>query len=719
VNKLLLPLPAMPSSATLLIRIEETVGRGGVYSGIRIGEFDDLTAGFIRQETDDMALSSGMIMVGLIMLACSGFLPRGMRKFWLSLSVIALAAGSLIFTSSPMPYLLFGSRAEWLQTAFELALYVAAPAFMHFADIVFQGRYLFYTRLRQALWGYAALCFLIYVLDVLMPGRFETGFELIAVKLLNLTMLAGFATTAALAAVDAFRGNRNGAVLSGGIFILTSSAAADLIMYFARGEQYEPVLWKFGTLALLVALIIILSAELASNHAALIAYTREREEYNRRLQRAEKLRIISDLAASVAHEVRNPLQVTRGFLQLLAEREMPNRRYYDMAIEELDRASAIITDFLTFAKPEMEEFTVLDLTDELGKINAIMTPHASLNGVALRFDVRDGLRIEGNSSRFKQAIINFIKNGHRSDGGWRRNHRPGIPGGPSGGHPHPRHRKRHGRGADREARNSLLLDQDEGHRPRPDGDVPHHRGDERHHPLRERDGKGNRSHAPVPRHTSGSRLTPCSRKIPHPVEHFPENGIPPHMMRHFDQMPASVEAESAAVVQDRAVRDAARHPRLVQQPAVRRDVPNHARIRAVVIAAGRASLGEIPADLAAILEAGVDLRLRRDQMRGDSHARHEHQRHAAVQHDARGVDILDHVAPRSQAGPANRARTAYSSCAASSTAARTAGDSGAEERDASGVPAASRFVSPLISASTSMPETSLSICGAVAMSDVT
>ena len=419
VNKLLLPLPAMPSSATLLIRIEETVGRGGVYSGIRIGEFDDLTAGFIRQETDDMALSSGMIMVGLIMLACSGFLPRGMRKFWLSLSVIALAAGSLIFTSSPIPYLLFGSRAEWLQTAFELALYVAAPAFMHFADIVFQGRYLFYTRLRQALWGYAALCFLIYVLDVLMPGRFETGFELIAVKLLNLTMLAGFATTAALAAVDAFRGNRNGAVLSGGIFILTSSAAADLIMYFARGEQYEPVLWKFGTLALLVALIIILSAELASNHAALIAYTREREEYNRRLQRAEKLRIISDLAASVAHEVRNPLQVTRGFLQLLAEREMPNRRYYDMAIEELDRASAIITDFLTFAKPEMEEFTVLDLTDELGKINAIMTPHASLNGVALRFDVRDGLRIEGNSSRFKQAIINFIKNGIEAmeDGG--------------------------------------------------------------------------------------------------------------------------------------------------------------------------------------------------------------------------------------------------------------------------------------------------------------
>ena len=82
-----------------------------------------------------------------------------------------------------------------------------------------------------------------------------------------------------------------------------------------------------------------------------------------------------------------------------------------MAIEELDRASSIITDFLTFAKPEMDEFAVLDIADELDKIYAIMSPHASLNGVTLRFDVQDGIRIEGNASRFKQAIINFIKNG--------------------------------------------------------------------------------------------------------------------------------------------------------------------------------------------------------------------------------------------------------------------------------------------------------------------
>ena len=411
VNKLFLPLPAKPQPVTILLRIEATEGRAGIYSDVRIGEFKALKGGFIRPEIPDMALGSGMIMIWVIMLVCSGFLMRGMLGFWLSLSAIALCAGTLVFTSSPLPYLLFESHAVWLSAAFELALYASAPVFMFFADIVFQGKYPFYTRFRRVLWICAGLCAVMFGLYIWMPGRFETGYELISVKVYDALMLAAFVLTAALAAVAACRGNWNGAVLSGGIFILTTSAAVDLTLYYVRNEPYDQVLWKFGTLALLVALIIILSSEIARNHAVMIAYAKEREDYNRRLQRAEKLKIISDLAASVAHEVRNPLQVTRGFLQLLAEREVSNRRYYDMAIEELDRASDIITDFLTFAKPEMDEFTVLDLADELGKIHAIMTPHASLNGVTLRFDVRDAVRIEGNASRFKQAIINFIKNG--------------------------------------------------------------------------------------------------------------------------------------------------------------------------------------------------------------------------------------------------------------------------------------------------------------------
>jgi len=410
-HKLFLPLPDEPYPSSVLLRIETAAGHAGINSVIRVGEFGPLTAEFIRSEIHNLVLSISLFTIGFIMLACTGFLARGMRGFWLSLSVIALIAGTFIFANSPLPRMLFAQRAAWLPAAYDIALFAAAPAFMYFADIVFQGKYPFYTRFRQATLGYAALCVVLFVLYLVMPGRLEPFYNLIRSSFDGPLMLAAFTITAALAVNAAVRGDRHGAVLSAGLFMQASAAAADLILYYFSGEPYDPFLWKFGSLALIVSLIVILSGKIARHHAELAAYVKEREDYNRRLQRAEKLKVISDLAASVAHEVRNPLQVTRGFLQLLAEREVSNRRYYDMAIEELDRASAIITDFLTFAKPDMDEFTVLDLTDELEKINAIMTPHASLNGVALRFDVRDKLHIEGNSSRFKQAIINFIKNG--------------------------------------------------------------------------------------------------------------------------------------------------------------------------------------------------------------------------------------------------------------------------------------------------------------------
>ena len=84
---------------------------------------------------------------------------------------------------------------------------------------------------------------------------------------------------------------------------------------------------------------------------------------NDELQRSEKMEVISELAASVTHEVRNPLQVTRGFMQLLSENSKDkDKEYFDLALK-LDRASGIITDFLTFAKPELEHETKLNVGD--------------------------------------------------------------------------------------------------------------------------------------------------------------------------------------------------------------------------------------------------------------------------------------------------------------------------------------------------------------------
>lgn len=86
------------------------------------------------------------------------------------------------------------------------------------------------------------------------------------------------------------------------------------------------------------------------------------------------------------------------------------REYLDLALVELDRASGIITDFLTFAKPEFGKDTVLQISDEFKYIEGILAPLAHLHGGKITVDIPEDLAVRGNSSKFKQAFINIIKN---------------------------------------------------------------------------------------------------------------------------------------------------------------------------------------------------------------------------------------------------------------------------------------------------------------------
>jgi two-component system sporulation sensor kinase B len=73
------------------------------------------------------------------------------------------------------------------------------------------------------------------------------------------------------------------------------------------------------------------------------------------------------MAASVAHEIRNPLTAVRGFIQMLSVNgltEEKRRFYSQICREELDRAQKIISDYLSLAKPEQEKLDVIEIKDE-------------------------------------------------------------------------------------------------------------------------------------------------------------------------------------------------------------------------------------------------------------------------------------------------------------------------------------------------------------------
>ncbi|WP_028399470.1 sensor histidine kinase [Ectobacillus panaciterrae] len=128
--------------------------------------------------------------------------------------------------------------------------------------------------------------------------------------------------------------------------------------------------------------------------------------------KSEKLNIVSELAASVAHEVRNPLTVVRGFIQLLEGAEhTKNKEYMQLVLSELDRAEQIISDYLNLARPQIEQKEMISLTSQLIEMTTLMSSFAAMQGVYLQVEIAENLHTVGDKAKLKQAIMNIVKNG--------------------------------------------------------------------------------------------------------------------------------------------------------------------------------------------------------------------------------------------------------------------------------------------------------------------
>ncbi|PFN27838.1 two-component sensor histidine kinase [Bacillus cereus] len=132
-----------------------------------------------------------------------------------------------------------------------------------------------------------------------------------------------------------------------------------------------------------------------------------------KLIKMEKMEIVSQLAASISHEVRNPLTVVKGFTQLLKTPNLtPESRdeYIEHILEELNRAQEIIDDYLTFAKPASEKLDHIAVEQELNRVINMILPLCNMNTIHITKDFSKAT-IVGNKQHFQQCFLNLIKNG--------------------------------------------------------------------------------------------------------------------------------------------------------------------------------------------------------------------------------------------------------------------------------------------------------------------
>ncbi|NNU94084.1 HAMP domain-containing histidine kinase [Geobacillus sp. NFOSA3] len=131
-----------------------------------------------------------------------------------------------------------------------------------------------------------------------------------------------------------------------------------------------------------------------------------------KLVKVKKMEVVSQLAASISHEIRNPLTVVKGFIQLLKTPSLSQDakdRYIQIALDEINRAEAIINEYLTFAKPSSNKVERLMVDDQLRKVIQMLAPMAHMNSIEIVEELQPGA-IVGNIQYFQQCFLNLIKN---------------------------------------------------------------------------------------------------------------------------------------------------------------------------------------------------------------------------------------------------------------------------------------------------------------------
>ncbi|SFG21968.1 PAS domain S-box-containing protein [Desulfotomaculum arcticum] len=140
----------------------------------------------------------------------------------------------------------------------------------------------------------------------------------------------------------------------------------------------------------------------------------ERKRFEEEMARLERFNIIGQMAAGLAHEIRNPMTTVRGFLQILMEKKEchPYKEYYDLMIEELDRANDIITRFLSISKSKSNCKVAKNLNEIIKTLYPMIQAEALKSEVTLKLELDDHIPdLQLDENEIRQLLLNLIRNG--------------------------------------------------------------------------------------------------------------------------------------------------------------------------------------------------------------------------------------------------------------------------------------------------------------------
>ena len=128
----------------------------------------------------------------------------------------------------------------------------------------------------------------------------------------------------------------------------------------------------------------------------------------------EKLALAGEIAAGIAHEIRNPLTVIQGYIQLIAskcQKHCNTEESFILLLDELRRANTIISDFLRFSRPDKPKQQVLQLNEIIEASASLLYSESLRTGVQLTLKLASNLpKLSVDRDQMLQVFLNLLTN---------------------------------------------------------------------------------------------------------------------------------------------------------------------------------------------------------------------------------------------------------------------------------------------------------------------
>jgi signal transduction histidine kinase len=196
----------------------------------------------------------------------------------------------------------------------------------------------------------------------------------------------------------------------GGLY--TATVISILVFPYVLGTkaQVHDFAGEIAEILFYYAIAILIGVLVDRENAAL----RLREEAQRQVEQSQKLSLVGQLAAGVAHEIKNPLASIKGAADILtaADTSLREREEFKGILNtEIRRIDTTVSEFLEFARPKEIELNRLDLSEALRPAVRQIQALASKHEISVDATLEEGVFVNGDAEKLHQMIFNLLLNG--------------------------------------------------------------------------------------------------------------------------------------------------------------------------------------------------------------------------------------------------------------------------------------------------------------------